>query len=169
LLNQAVEEIRTGRPAIEAGPVTLDLPLTALIPGDYINDTELRLRTYSQLASCTSLQELEDVSDELRDRFGDYPMEVEHLLALIGLRIRASGFGIESLVEREREIVIRPIVTAHLDARRISSRFGDAVKITRSSVRIRLLDLKEPWQDVLGFVLDEVERVRASLETRAAD
>jgi len=169
LLNQAVEEIRTGKPVVEQGPVTLDLPLTALIPADYINDTELRLRTYSQLASCSSLHELDDVSDELRDRFGDYPMEVEHLLALIGLRIRASCLGIESLVEREREIVIRPIMTSLLDTRRITSRLGESVKITRSSVRIRLLDLKVPWQEALGFILDEVERVRESIERTAAD
>ena len=41
LLAQAVEEIRSGEPRRETGPVIMDLPLTALIPADYIVDTEL--------------------------------------------------------------------------------------------------------------------------------
>jgi transcription-repair coupling factor (superfamily II helicase) len=169
LLNQAVEEIRTGTPSIEQGPVTLDLPLTALIPADYIADTELRLRTYAQVAAAGTANELDDVADELRDRFGDFPQEVEHLLALIRLRIRSADLGIESVVEREREIVVRPVVTAPLDQRKLTSKYGDAIRITRSSIRIRLLDLKVPWQEALDAVLDEVERVQALMLKQAAD
>src|SRR5699024_6431747 len=107
--SQAVEEIRSGRPAIESGPITLDLPMTALIPEDYIPDTELRLNTYRHIAGVETLPQVDELADELLDRFGDFPEEVEHLLALIRLRIRANALGIDSVVEREREIIIRPI------------------------------------------------------------
>jgi hypothetical protein len=90
-------------------------------------------------------------------------------MALIALRIRSASLGIESVVEREREIVVRPIVTAPLDQRRLTSKLGDSIRITRSSIRIRLLDLKMPWQEALDFVLDEVERVQNLLMRQAAD
>jgi transcription-repair coupling factor (superfamily II helicase) len=169
LLNQAVEEIRTGTPAVDQEPVTLDLPLTALIPADYIQDAELRLRTYSRIASATTHEDIVELSDELRDRFGDFPVEVEHLMALIELRIRSAALGIESVVEREREIVVRPIVTSALDHRRLSSRLGDAIRITPNSIRIRLLDLDMLWQDALNLVLDEIERVQGLLLSAVAD
>src|SRR3712207_4979345 len=68
LLGQAVEEIRDGRPATESTPVTLDLPLTALIPADYIADTELRLATYRRIAAVSSERELAGARAELEDR-----------------------------------------------------------------------------------------------------
>jgi transcription-repair coupling factor (superfamily II helicase) len=96
---------------------------------------------------------------ELEDRFGDIPEEVEHLLALIALRIRAQALGIESLIEREREIVIRPVPTAGLE-RLLVSKLGRAVKLTAHSIRIRLPDLAIPWQEAIDAVLAAVESTR---------
>jgi transcription-repair coupling factor (superfamily II helicase) len=159
LLAQAVEEIRTGQPHRETLPVTLDLPLTALIPADYIVDTELRLAMYRKVAAVQDVRELETMRQELEDRFGPIPEEVEHLLALIALRIRAQALGIESLVEREREIVIRPVRTAGLE-RALISRLGRAVKLTAYAIRIRLPDLAIPWREAIDAVLDAVESTR---------
>lgn len=169
LLKQAIEEIRAGSPALEEGPVTLDLPMTALIPESYAPDAELRLGLYRQIAAVTTLDDVDDFADELKDRFGDYPEEVEHLLALIRLRIRSLALGIDSMVEREREIVVRPILTAPLDKRRLTRELGDSIKITTNSLRIRLLDLKMPWQDALELVLSEVERVQKRELTSVAN
>ena len=47
-----------------------DLPLTALIPADYIADTELRLATYRRVAAVATPQGLVEIRDELEDRFG---------------------------------------------------------------------------------------------------
>ncbi len=169
LLSQAVDEVRSGQPALEQGPVTLDLPMTALIPEDYIQDTELRLNIYRQIAAVETLAQVEDLSDELADRFGEFPEEVEHLLALIRLRIRAAELGIHSVVERERAIVVRPIATSELSRERLQRSLGDALRITPNAIRIRLLDLTVPWQDALGRVLDEIERVQERDQTSAAD
>jgi transcription-repair coupling factor (superfamily II helicase) len=93
---------------------------------------------------------------ELEDRFGEIPEEVEHLLALIALRIRVQALGIESMVEREREIVIRPVATAGLE-RRLTSQLGNAVRLTAHSVRLRLPDLQMPWRSAVDVVLDAIE------------
>ena len=161
LLAQAVEEIRSGEPLPESGPVIMDLPLTALIPADYIVDTELRLAIYRRIAAIADDHQLEEMRQELEDRFGPIPEEVEHLLALIALRIRAQALGIESLIEREREIVIRPVPTAGLE-RRLVSRLGRAVKLTAHSIRIRLPDLTIPWRDAVDAVLEAVESTQPS-------
>jgi transcription-repair coupling factor (superfamily II helicase) len=170
LLSQAIEEVRTGTPAIEQGPVTLDLPITALIPVDYVADTELRLNLYRQIAAIQTLDEVEDLQDELLDRFGDFPEEVEHLFALIALRIRSAALGIDSVVERDREIVIRPVQTNLVNRKLLEARLGGALRITTNSLRIRLLDLTIPWQDALDAVLGEAERAIGPMaEAAAAD
>jgi transcription-repair coupling factor (superfamily II helicase) len=133
--------------------------MTALIPEDYIQDTELRLNTYRQIAAVQTMADVDDLADELADRFGVFPEEVEHLLALIRLRIRATDLGIDSLVERERVIVIRPVNTSILSHSALEDAAGDALRITPNSIRIRLLDLDVPWQQALDGVLTELERV----------
>jgi transcription-repair coupling factor (superfamily II helicase) len=159
LLAQAVEEIKQGRPFAEQQMITLDLPLTALIPADYIADTELRLATYRRVAAVASLRELHAMREELVDRFGEPPEEVERLISLITLRLRCERLQIESIVEREREIVLRPVNTKRLDARRLARDYGTAVRLTPNSVRIKLPELSRPWQVVLDGILDAVERV----------
>ena len=74
------------------------------------------------------------------------------------------------MIEREREIVIRPVPTAGLE-RRLVSRLGRAVKLTAQSIRIRLTDLTIPWGEAVDFVLEAVESTQplngANRETAA--
>lgn len=161
LLSQAVEEARSGQPIIEPGPVTLDLPVTALLPEDYISDTELRLNMYRHIASVTTLEEVDELEMELQDRFGAYPDEVEHLLALIRLRIRAVELGIDSIVERERLLVIRGIDTSEINQDRIAREIGPAVRFTPNSIRIQATELEIPWRQALDTILDELENAAA--------
>jgi transcription-repair coupling factor (superfamily II helicase) len=135
-----------------------------LIPASYVADVELRLATYRQIAAIETNQRLHDMRVELEDRFGPIPEEVEHLFALISVRLRCAELGIDSVVEREREIVIRPIETRILDTRRLSREFGRAIRITPNSIRIRLPEIEVPWQSVLDAVLDVVEAADFALE-----
>jgi transcription-repair coupling factor (superfamily II helicase) len=137
--------------------VTLDLPLTALIPEGYVQDTELRLQLYRRIAGVERLQQVTELAEELTDRFGDPPTEIEHLLALIRLRIRATTLGIESVVEREREIILRPVDTSNIDVSQLERQLGDAIRITRNTIRLRLLRLENRWEDALDLVLEALE------------
>lgn len=157
LLAQAVEEARRGAPMPEQEAVTMDLPITALIPASYIQDVELRLATYRAISGIEDERGLREMRSELEDRFGELPDEVEHLLALIQLRIRSERLGIASIVERERELVIRPVETGRLNTRKLIGRFGHAIKITPNSIRLRLVELDESWSTALDAILDEIE------------
>jgi transcription-repair coupling factor (superfamily II helicase) len=162
LLSQAVEEIRQGRPFAEPTPLTLDLPLTALIPASYISDVELRLNTYRRIASAETLADVNDVEAELRDRFGEPPEEVEHLVALIRVRIRCAALGMQSVVEREREIVLRPVETKHLKGLGLERVIGRALRMTPNSVRIRMPDLEIPWEQALDATIGAIEMTQRS-------
>src|SRR5680860_1661168 len=133
----------------------------------YIQDVELRLNTYRKIASVTRLWEIPAMREELIDRFGETPEEVERLLSLISLRLKCEELGLESIVERERQIVLRPIDTTQLNRQRIHARLGPAVKFTPQSIRIRLADLELSWADALDFVIDELES--SLLDSRRPD
>ena len=157
LLSQAVDEIKEGKPIQEQEAILLDLPLTALIPANYVRDVELRLALYRRIAGISSNEELDSLRWELVDRFGPIPPEVEHLLALITLRLRSEPLGIESIVEREREVVIRPVETSQINTQRLTQMLGPALKVTPHSLRLRLPYLEMEWERAVNLILDELE------------
>ena len=113
---------------------------------------------YRHIAGVKTVEDVDELSDELQDRFGPYPDEVEHLLALIRLRIRAVDLGIDSIVERERVLVVRGIDTKTIDQAKIERKLGSAVKFTPNSIRIQATELDIPWRTALDAVITELER-----------
>lgn len=104
LLEEAVAELRgSGRP-LGIDP-EIRLPVAARLPDDYVPDVSQRLVLYKRLAGAPDAEEARRLRDELLDRFGPLPPEAEHLVAVIGLKIRARELGITK-VELERGALV---------------------------------------------------------------
>jgi len=65
--------------------INIDIP--AYLPGDYIIDTDVRLNLYRRLSSLVEASELVAMEEEIKDRFGTPPKEVENLFGLMSIRI----------------------------------------------------------------------------------
>ena len=97
LLNQAVR-VRKGEAAEEREETCqVDLDTDAFIPDSYILNEAQKLDIYRRISSIRSQEDLEDMRDELTDRFGDLPASVENLLAAALLRARAEGACVTEL------------------------------------------------------------------------
>jgi len=70
--------------------VLIDLPIAAYVPTDYVKDTSLRLRLYRRMAILESLDDIDNIAEELADRFGPIPDPLDNLL--FQLRARAGWF-----------------------------------------------------------------------------
>ncbi len=96
-----------------APPVTLDLPLRAEIPADYVEDEGLRLQLYRRIAGLNSLQDLEEMRREIEDRFGKdtetnaIPLELENLFYQIQVKMEALSAGILNIGRRRDQIAVR--------------------------------------------------------------
>jgi transcription-repair coupling factor (superfamily II helicase) len=86
---------------------TLDLPLPAFIPEEYIADVETRLSLYQRLARVDKLEQIEALKDEFSDRFGALPAELQNLLYALKIKLLAAKAGIESITTEDGLIVIR--------------------------------------------------------------
>ena len=75
----------------------INLGLPVLLPENYIADLSLRLSLYRNLAGFKTLLEIENFTVEMIDRFGQYPIEVEYLLAVIKLKIKAKKINIDKI------------------------------------------------------------------------
>ncbi len=101
MLNSAVKSLQAGREPDMNAPLAvtaeINLNLPALLPDSYCGDIHERLVLYKRLANCDSGEELDDLKEELIDRFGLLPEAGETLLAVHRLRLDTKRYGIARL------------------------------------------------------------------------
>ena len=108
MVSEAVEEYKEpGR--TEPVTVSIDLPLEASIPVDYIDSDKLRLEAYRKLASARNEQDLRDLHEELTDRYGRPPAQFDTLFAVARLRAKARSLGIAEIASQGSRVRIRPV------------------------------------------------------------
>jgi transcription-repair coupling factor (superfamily II helicase) len=99
LIEEAVAELE-GRPLPTARQVELRLGLDLQLPELYIPEPSLRLSFYKRLASASDEQQLEALLDEVVDRYGPSPPQLERLTEAQRVRIAARAAGLQSVARR---------------------------------------------------------------------
>jgi len=92
------------------GETTIDADVEAYIPDIFIESDSERLDFYRRLYSVTSVEEVLSMRSELRDRFGDYPEEVENLFGIVELKTIAAkrGFTKVELLRNQLSLFFPP-------------------------------------------------------------
>ena len=85
--------------------IQIDLNVTSYIPDEYISDSNQKIEIYQDIALCKNEEDIRDVIDELIDRFGEIPKEVEKLLEISRIKQKAKELGIEKIASRRQSIV----------------------------------------------------------------
>ncbi len=163
MLATAVEEIKQGRPIEEPESVSVDLPVAAVIPPEYAGDEEMRIELYKRIASAQSFGQLRDLQAELLDRFGPAPESVQTLFELARLRVRASNLGITSIVERDGEIFVKPVLGSRLNQHTLRRELGEGIYVTPNQVRIVSRTLETDTLAAAKFVVASVEESGATV------
>ena len=96
LVGEAVAEFR-GETQDEVGEVKIELPIEAHLPHDYVSSERLRLEMYKRLAGVRAMVEVDELREELVDRYGEPPAVVEMLLDVARLRVRLREAGISEV------------------------------------------------------------------------
>ncbi len=96
LLAQAVQELK-GEEVTEDILPSVDLPITAHIPSDYIPGEAERIYFYKRMSAVREEADIVNLQAELEDRFGDPPRPVWDALAVLRLRLRCKEIGISSI------------------------------------------------------------------------
>ncbi len=106
LLNEAIAEERGEEINTSQNDCLIDLPISAHIPNSYIDDNVQRIEVYRKIAMIKTDEDAMDVTDELIDRFGDAPSEVNLLIAVALLRSIAQSVGIVEISQKSDFVLI---------------------------------------------------------------
>jgi transcription-repair coupling factor (superfamily II helicase) len=108
MIGEAVRELRGDGPA-ERAEVRVELPVDAHIPHDYVTGERLRLEAYTRIAAIEAIADIALVRDELVDRYGAVPGQVDNLLAVAGLRVVARNAGLTDVTLQGNHIRFAPV------------------------------------------------------------
>ena len=159
LLNEAVRELEEeggSSDGVEIPPELprIELPMDARIPEDYVDHLPTRLAVYQRLAKMSDADYIPEIREELRDRFGPLPEEVENLLTLVSLRTLAADVGVESIVQGNDAIVLSlrvPVGGARVPLQRA---LGPSVQVGNTQMQMPLRRLGDEWLSRLTRVLE---------------
>jgi len=106
ILRETIAQKRGEVQAPAEPPPVLDLRVSAFIPSDYIKGASQKVSFYQRLAAAQTLDEVKALGDELRDRFGPLPTEVQSLLDLTSLRVLAGAKGVQKVALEQRRLTL---------------------------------------------------------------
>ena len=123
MLNDAVRSLKNGKEPDLAAPLSstteINLHVPALLPNAYCGDVHERLSLYKRLANCNTLDKIDDLQEELIDRFGKLPDPAKALIETHRLRVIAKPIGILKIDAHTDSALLQFIPNPPIDAMRI--------------------------------------------------
>ncbi|MDD2699978.1 MAG: transcription-repair coupling factor [Sideroxydans sp.] len=160
MLNAAIKSLKSGKEPDMAHPLgvttEINLHTPALLPDEYCGDIHQRLVIYKRLANCESGEALEEMQQELIDRFGLLPEPAQTLLDSHRLRILAKPLGIQKVDASSEAIVIQFVPEPPIDPMKIitmiqSKRHIKMAGQDKLRIELKYGDLKQRVLAVVNF------------------
>ncbi|NVY96312.1 transcription-repair coupling factor [Lactobacillus sp. DCY120] len=111
LYTQMLQEAVTKRQGKQAKSLTTDaelkLAVEAYLPDDYISDSRQKIEIYKRLRLVGDLEHLEQLRQEVRERFGTYPEVVANLFQMTQLKLVADQALVEQINQHPQGVLVR--------------------------------------------------------------
>ena len=135
LLDEVVKEIR----GIEVKPeidIQIDLNVTSYIPDEYIQDSNQKIEIYQDIALCKNEEEIQNVIDEIIDRFGNMPKELENLINIARIKYLAKNKNIikiaskKTMNKKEAVLFMFDKQESELNITELIKKYGNRIKFS---------------------------------------
>jgi transcription-repair coupling factor (superfamily II helicase) len=166
LVGEAVAEFK-GEKTEDQVEVKVELPVDAHLPHDYIPGERLRLEAYRRIASASTDEDIAGVVEELRDRYGAPPTEVENLLAVATFRSYLRRFGVADVASQGKYVRFSPLELRESQTLRLQRLYpGSVVKSATHIVLVPAPALRD--RALLDWARDLLDTVVAELTPAVA-
>lgn len=167
MLEEAVNEKRgITKETPDTPEVEMVLNLDAYLPAEYIQNEQAKIEIYKKLRKVENEAQLDDIRDELMDRFNDYPIEVERLLDSVQIKIHALRAGVTLIKDQGKTVDITLSVqgTKDIDGEALFKQtqpLGRAMKVgVQDGVMKVTLKKSTQWLENLKFLVKCLEESR---------
>ena len=147
--------------------VEINLQVSALLPDTWIPNVNLRLKLYRRIASVNNQSKLNQIKSEMVDRFGQLPIEVEHLFNVHNLKHWCGELGIAKLTigPKSGKIVFRKDTEISLEGlKRLLDEYQGKVKLNPSDSTLQLAHSLPSKNDRISTAFKILERLTPASE-----
>ena len=131
LLDEVVKEMQGEevKPEID---VQIDLDATCYIPDEYISDSSQKIEIYQDIALCKNEEDIQNVIDEMIDRFGNMPSEIENLIEIARIKILCKKLNI-SKVQGKRSFAVFTFELGefNIDVNELAKNYKNRIKFSQ--------------------------------------
>ena len=156
ILNEVLKE-EQGLQVEQETECQIDLNVTSYIPDDYISDQNQKIEIYQDIALCKTEEDIQEVLDEIIDRFGNPPDILENLLEITRIKNMAKAKNLIK-VQSKRDAVVFTYENANFDDDFLSDlikKYGTRIKFSAGIKPMITLKLKAKTEkEILKEVKD---------------
>ena len=160
LLEETIREMK-GERIEEEVETSMNLGVDIYIPKDYVREENLRMTFYKKIASAQTDQRLDDIRNELRDRFGALPANVENLLHFVKVKQFAQRLGVVSIVREGARGVVKLTQTAKVDPNKLFALIQEDPQIKFSPSGVLSFPLRVQGPEVIDEIETLLQRIAA--------
>ncbi|WP_042220777.1 transcription-repair coupling factor [Oceanobacillus manasiensis] len=171
MLKDAIDARKAGKELEDIKPFEpeLALNLDAYIPETYIRDEKQKIDIYKQFQAIQESEDITELRDELMDRFGDYPVEVENLFTVTKLKMSAKRERVESISEKNAkiELLVEENRSQQIDGAKLfelANNYGRNVQLGTESNKLKIVfkstqDTKHQRYDTVAKFIQELNKL----------
>lgn len=157
LLEEVVKEMK----GIEMAPeveLQIDLNVTSYIPDEYIQDANQKMEMYQNIALCEKEEDIQNVTDEMIDRFGNPPKEVENLMAISRIKYLAKKLKISKIASKQEAVLFTFEPNQFdLDLEKLVQKYGNRIRFSAGvkpmvTLKIGSKEEKQILKEVTDFL-----------------
>ena len=104
LLDEVVKEFK-GIKVEEEQDVVIDLNVSSFIPDSYIENSTQKIEVYQNIALCRTEEDIKNVTEDILDRYGKMPKEMESLMGIARIKEMCKNLGVTKLTQKENRVV----------------------------------------------------------------
>ena len=170
MVNEAISQLN-GEPVDEPDEITLELPMPAFLPPDYVERDDVRLDAYRRLAGVRSAQDVDDIAAEWLDRFGPIPEPAAALVQVAYLRAECVRVGVTNVTVTKNPALsggglvasISPITLAQSKQMRLERLYkGSTYRDADDELRLRVSGGPTVAQDIVAALRELVPEAAAA-------
>ena len=130
LLDEVVKEMK-GIEVKSEVDIQIDLNVTSYIPETYIEDSNQKIEVYQNIALCKNEEDIQNVIDEIIDRFGNMPEELENLIDIARIKYLAKDLNISKIMSKKTAVVFTfESSKMEIDINNLIKKYGNRIKFS---------------------------------------